>query len=97
MFPESIYVVVRRSFAGAQDDKRVAQDVKGVAQDDSIAYLMRSVNAAFTAALARRAPSTSIESMVASASSGETSSAILTRPSTLICNFSPAVRTASRS
>ena len=58
---------------------------------------MRSASAAFTAALARNAPRTSIESMVANANSGVTSSAMLARPSTLISSVSPAARTASRS
>ena len=60
-------------------------------------YVMRPANAAFTWLLARKAPSTTTESIVARASSGETSSAILARPSTLICSFSPAALTASRS
>ena len=58
---------------------------------------MRPATAAFTAGLARKAPSTTTEAIVAQARSGETSSAMLARPSTLICNVSPAARTASRS
>ena len=58
---------------------------------------MRSASAAFTAALARNAPRTLIESMVANANSGVTSSAMLASPSTLISSVSPAARTASRS
>ncbi len=55
-----------------------------------IPYVMRPANAAFTSGLARKAPSTATESMVARASSGVTSSAILASPSTFICSFSPA-------
>ncbi len=58
---------------------------------------MRPASAALTSGLARKAPRTSMESIVSSASSGETSSAMLARPSTLISNVSPAARTASRS
>ncbi len=58
---------------------------------------IRPASAAFTAGLARNAPSTSIESMVSKASSGGTSSAMVARPSTLICSVSPAARTVSRS
>ena len=43
----------------------------------------------FTAALARNAPRTSTEAIVCSASFGETSSAMVARPSTRICNVCP--------
>ncbi|HEX2742532.1 MAG TPA: hypothetical protein VHM69_18985, partial [Rubrobacter sp.] len=46
---------------------------------------------------ALRAPSTLMDSMVARASSGSTSSSMLARPRTLISRVSPASRTASRS
>ena len=45
------------------------------------AQCMRSAKAALTSGLARNAPSTTMESMVAWASSGDTSSAMLTKPS----------------
>jgi hypothetical protein len=45
------------------------------------AQCIRSAKAALTSALARKAPSTTMESMVAWASSGDTSSAMLTKPS----------------
>src|SRR5215468_3886821 len=56
-----------------------------------------SARAALTAGLACKAPSTQTEAMVARASSGVTSWAILARPRTLMCNISPARRAASRS
>src|SRR5215207_6032189 len=56
-----------------------------------------SARAAFTAGLACNAPSTETEAMVARASSGVTSWAMLARPRTLMCSISPARRTASRS
>ena len=60
-------------------------------------YLIRSASARFTASLAWNAPSTLMLSIVAKASSGETSSAILAKPKTLICSRCPAARTASKS
>ena len=45
------------------------------------AQCIRSAKAALTSGLARKAPSTTMESMVAWASSGDTSSAMLTKPS----------------
>ena len=56
-----------------------------------------SAIASLTAGLARRAPNTLTEAMVARASSGVTSWAMLARPSTLMCSISPARRAASRS
>jgi len=56
-----------------------------------------SASAAFTAELAWRAPSTETDAIVARASSGVTSWAIVARPSTLMCSISPACCTASRS
>jgi hypothetical protein len=58
---------------------------------------IRSARAALTSGLARKAPRTSMESIVSRASSGGTSSAMLAKPSTLISSVSPACRTASRS
>ncbi len=60
-------------------------------------YLIRSARAALTAGLARRAPSTTTDSIVAQASSGVTSSAMLARPRTWIWSVWPRARTASRS
>ena len=59
--------------------------------------LMRSASAALISLLACSAPSTVIDSMVAAASAGVTSGAKLVSPSTLMCSFSPAAFTASRS
>ena len=56
---------------------------------------MRPANAAFTAWLACSTPSTEMDSMAASASSGETSSAIRTSPSAWMRRRSPAARAAS--
>src|SRR5262249_53067844 len=56
-----------------------------------------SQRAALTAGLACSAPSTETEAIVARASSGVTSGAIVARPRTLMCNISPARRAASRS
>jgi hypothetical protein len=61
------------------------------------AYLILDASAAFTSRLAWRAPSTVREPMVSSASSGVTSGAIRTRPTTLTWSRSPAALTASRS
>ena len=58
---------------------------------------MRSRSAALTAGLACSAPSTVRDSMVASASLGVTSSAMVASPSTRICSISPAALTACRS
>ena len=58
---------------------------------------MRSARAALTAGLACSAPSTTIEAIVARASSGVTSWAMLARPSTWMSSVWPAARTASRS
>ena len=60
-------------------------------------YCVRSARAALTAALACSAPSTLTEAMAARASSGDTSWAMLARPSTLMCSVSPRRRAASRS
>ena len=60
-------------------------------------HLIRSARAALTAELARRAPSTTIDPIVARASSGVTSWAMLARPSTWMWSVWPAARTASRS
>ena len=59
--------------------------------------LIRPASAFLTAGLARKAPRTSKKAIVSRANSGETSSAMLARPSTLISSVSPAARTASRS
>ena len=59
--------------------------------------LILPASADFTAGLARRAPSTTIESMVSRASSGPTSSSMLASPRTFISSVSPASLTASRS
>src|ERR1700720_1857137 len=56
-----------------------------------------SDRAAFTSGLACSAPSTTTEAIVARASSGVTSAAIVARPNTLISSISPARRAASRS
>ena len=60
-------------------------------------YLMRSASAFLISALACRAPSTVIDPMVSSASSGVTSDAIRASPTTLTCSTSPAAFSASRS
>src|ERR1700722_13141174 len=56
-----------------------------------------SARAALTSGLACNAPSTASEAIVARASSGVTSGAIVARPNTLISSISPARRAASRS
>ena len=61
------------------------------------AYAVRGASAAFTAVGARKAPSTSTEAIVARASWGETSSAMLASPSTRIWIICPASRISSRS
>jgi hypothetical protein len=58
---------------------------------------MRSMSAALTALLARRAPRTVIDEIVASASSGVTSSAIVASPMTWMRSLPPAAFTASKS
>jgi len=58
---------------------------------------MRSANALLISLVACRAPNTVIDSMVAKASSGDTSGAMLVSPSTLMCSFSPAALAASKS
>jgi hypothetical protein len=60
-------------------------------------HRVRSARAAFTAGLACSAPRTMTEPMVARASSGATSMAILARPSTWMWSVDPASRAASRS
>ena len=52
-------------------------------------HRMRSRKAAFTAGLACKAPSTSTEAIVARASSGVTSSAMLASPNTRMCEGLP--------
>src|ERR1035438_6222443 len=61
------------------------------------AQTMRAARAAFTAVGARKAPSTSTEAIVARASWGETSVAMLASPSTRIWIICPASRISSRS
>ena len=58
---------------------------------------MRSRNARLTSLLACKAPSTSIEAIVASANSVETSTSIIARPSTLMLKASLAARASSNS
>ena len=57
----------------------------------------RSASAFLISLVACKAPNTVIDSIVAKASSGDTSGAILVRPSTLMCSFSPAALAASKS
>ena len=59
-------------------------------------HLVLSARAALTAGVACKAPSTLTEAMVARASSGVTSWAIVASPRTLMCRTSPARRTDSR-
>ena len=61
------------------------------------AHFMRSASAALTAGLACSAPSTTIEAMVARASSGVTSLPMLASPRTRMSSIRPAARAASRS
>src|SRR5581483_8082696 len=85
---------------GRLDEASGAGETCGFADDVLVEHRRHrvlSASAALIAALAWRAPSTEIEAMVARASSGVTSGAIVARPSTLMCSISPARRTASRS
>ena len=75
--------------------RRVSQVKAGGASHPR--HRIRSARAALTAGLARRAPSTTTNSIVAQASSGVTSWAMLARPSTWMWSVWPAARTASRS
>jgi len=60
-------------------------------------YRMRPANAAFTAGGALKAPSTTTDSIVAIASVGLTSAAMLAKPRTWMASFSLAANAASRS
>src|SRR6267142_637640 len=85
---------------GGLDELASAREACGFANDvlfQHRPHLVLSARAALTAGLACKAPSTETEPMVARASSGETSWAIVARPRTLMCSISPDCRTASRS
>ena len=60
-------------------------------------HCILSARTALTSGLACNAPNTTTEAIVARASSGVTSAAIVARPNTLISSISPARRAASRS
>src|SRR6266851_4193318 len=77
-------------FAGAREACGFANDVLFQHRR----HRVLSARAVLTAGLACKAPSTETEAMVARASSGVTSWAILARPRTLMCSISPARRAA---
>src|SRR4029077_20874853 len=84
---------------GGFDELARAREACGFANDVLFQHRLhriRSARAALTAGLACKAPSTETEAIVARASSGVTSWAILARPRTLMCSISPAPPAASR-
>ncbi len=83
-----------RRFWGALATEHALQERGG---DSASHHLVLSARAALTAGVAWKAPSTETEAMVARASSGVTSWAMVARPRTLMCSISPARCAASRS
>ena len=85
---------------GGFDELARVREACGFANDVLVQHRLHrvlSARAALTAGLACNAPSTETEAMVARASSGVTSWAMLARPRTLMCSISPARCAASRS
>src|SRR5262245_5243506 len=76
---------------GSLDEPACAGEACGFANDVLVQHRLHpilSARAALTAELACKAPSTETEAMVARASSGVTSWAILASPKTLMCSIS---------